>query len=123
VTRHTVRVEVLVSLVLRIGVLLALIIVLAGGAMYLRQHYRDFASFQHFNGEDSDLRSLESIWVSALRMRSDAWIQLGLVVLIATPITRVLMSAIGFAIDGDRLYFAVSAIVFGVLMYGLSHAI
>ena len=119
---HYVRVETIVSWVLRVGVLLAFVIVCSGAAMYLSQHYRDEASFQHFAGGQSDLRTIESITISALQFRTDALIQLGLLILIATPIARVLMSAVGFAIDGDWLYVTISAIVFAVLMFGVLHA-
>ena len=118
-----VNVEVVVSVVLRVGVLLAFIIVSTAGAIYLIQHHGDKLAFQQFDGESSDLRTLASIWRLALGFRTDALIQLGLVVLIATPIARVLMAAIGFAIDGDRLYLAVSVIVLAFLMYGFLHAV
>jgi uncharacterized membrane protein len=121
--RQTVSVEELISQVLRLGVLLAFVIVCVGGAMYLSQHNGQAVEFQHFSGGESDLRSLGSIFLLALHWRSDALIQLGLVVLIATPVTRVLMSAIGFAIDRDGLYVVISTIVFVVLMYGLWHAV
>src|SRR5262249_13535809 len=124
VTRaQTLSVEVAISVVLRVGVLLAFVIVSAGGAMYLMRHHADTTAYQHFHGTESDLLRLDSIWDAALALRSDGVIQLGLVVLIATPIARVLMSAIGFAIDGDRLYLAVSSIVLAVLLYSLVHAV
>ena len=120
---HTLSVEVAISLVLRIGVFLAFAIVSSGGTMYLIRHYADTTAFQSFNGTERDLLRLNSIWGAARTLRSDALIQLGLVVLILTPIARVLMSAIGFAIDGDRLYLAVSSIVLAVLLYSLFHAL
>jgi len=120
---HYVHVEILVSLVLRIGVVLAFIIVVTSGTLYLIHHPGEVTNFQSFTGDTSDLRSLGSIFRLALALRTDALIQLGLVTLIATPIARVFLSAVGFAIDGDGLYLAISSIVLGVLLYGLSHAI
>ena len=120
--RHNVSVEALISRVLRFGVVLAFVIVCAGAAMYLSQNHGQDVAFQHFAGAGSDLRTIGSIFVLAFHWRSDALIQLGLLVLIATPVARVLMSAIGFAIDGDGLYVIISSIVFVVLMYGLLHA-
>jgi uncharacterized membrane protein len=120
--RQNVSVEALVSQVLRFGVLLAFVIVCLGGAMYLSQHHGQEVAFAHFSGGESDLRTIGSIVVLALHLRSDALIQLGLLVLIATPVARVLMSAIGFAIDRDGLYVLIGTIVFAVLMYGLLHA-
>jgi uncharacterized membrane protein len=45
--------------------------------------------------------------------------QLGLVVLLATPVLRVVASVIGFALEGDRLYVAVSAGVLAILLVSL----
>jgi uncharacterized membrane protein len=48
-------------------------------------------------------------------------IQLGLLLLIATPIARVILAAVGFLLERDRLYFWVSLIVLAVLLYSLLH--
>ena len=50
-----------------------------------------------------------------------AIIQLGILLLIATPIARVLFAIIGFAIERDRLYIVVSLTVLAVLMFGIFH--
>jgi uncharacterized membrane protein len=46
-------------------------------------------------------------------------IQLGLLLLIATPVARVAFSAAAFAMQRDRLYVVVALIVLAVLMYSL----
>jgi len=46
-------------------------------------------------------------------------IQLGLLLLIATPVARVAFSVVAFAMQRDRLYVAVALIVLAVLMYSL----
>jgi uncharacterized membrane protein len=48
-------------------------------------------------------------------------VQLGILLLIATPVARVLLAIIGFAIERDRLYVVVSVIVFSVLMFSIFH--
>jgi uncharacterized membrane protein len=45
--------------------------------------------------------------------------QLGLLILIATPVIRVVMSLAVFVIQRDRLYTAVTFIVLGILMYSI----
>jgi len=45
--------------------------------------------------------------------------QLGLLLLIATPIARVMLSAIAFAVERDRMYVLFTLIVLTVLMYSL----
>jgi uncharacterized membrane protein len=47
------------------------------------------------------------------------WIQLGLLLLIATPIARVAFSIVGFSIERDRLYVVFTVIVLAILLYSL----
>ena len=42
--------------------------------------------------------------------------QLGLIVLVATPIVRVAASLVGFALEGDRLYVGITAVVLAILL-------
>jgi uncharacterized membrane protein len=46
-------------------------------------------------------------------------IQLGLLLLVATPIARVALSLIGFFRQGDRKYVVITAIVLGILLFSL----
>ncbi len=46
-------------------------------------------------------------------------IQLGLLLLIATPIARVAFSVVGFAIERDRMYVVFTLIVLAILLYSL----
>jgi uncharacterized membrane protein len=45
--------------------------------------------------------------------------QLGLAVLLATPVARVAASSVGFLLEGDRLYVAITAVVLAVLLVSL----
>ena len=53
--------------------------------------------------------------------RRDLPVQLGLLLLIATPIARVVLAAVGFAFERDRMYVVVSLIVLAVLLFSLLH--
>jgi uncharacterized membrane protein len=55
-------------------------------------------------------------------MQPDAMIQLGLLLLIATPILRVALAAVGFYLENDRLYLGVSLIVLTILVLSLIHS-
>jgi uncharacterized membrane protein len=46
-------------------------------------------------------------------------IQLGLLLLIATPIVRVALSIVGFTIERDYLYVGFTAVVLVILLYSL----
>jgi uncharacterized membrane protein len=51
--------------------------------------------------------------------RGRGLIQLGLLLLIATPIARVAFSIVGFAIERDRLYVVFTLIVLAILLFSL----
>jgi uncharacterized membrane protein len=70
-------------------------------------------------GEPSDLCSVRGIVADVFSGSSRGVIQLGLLVLIATPVARVILSLIGFARQRDRLYVAVSLTVLVLLLYSL----
>jgi uncharacterized membrane protein len=42
--------------------------------------------------------------------------------LIATPVARVALAAVGFYLEGDRLYVVVSLTVLAILAYSIMHA-
>jgi uncharacterized membrane protein len=70
-------------------------------------------------GEPSDLRPISGALHSIIHERGRSLIQLGLLLLIATPIARVVFSIVGFAIERDRMYVAFTLIVLAVLLYSL----
>jgi len=113
------KMEWVISLLLRIGVSSAAALVLAGGILYLYQNGNVFPHYQTFQGEPSYLRSLGGILDSAMGLDSRGIIQLGLVVLVLTPVARVVFSVAAFAIQRDRLYVGVTLIVLSVLLYDL----
>jgi uncharacterized membrane protein len=116
------RLELTMGNLLRIGVLLAAGIVTIGALIYLGQHYADHVSFRAFQLESSNLRTVAGIVKLAAHLDSAGLIQLGLLLLIATPVARVVFAVIGFALERDRLYVVVSTIVLGILVISLLHA-
>jgi uncharacterized membrane protein len=113
------KMEWVISLLLRIGVISAAALVLAGGILYLYQHGNVFPQYQTFQGEPLYLRALGGILSSATSLDSRGIIQLGLVLLVLTPVARVVFSVAAFAIQRDRLYVGVTLIVLIVLLYDL----
>ena len=113
------RVEGIVGNLLRVGVILAGCVVLAGGVIFLGRHGTEPAHYRVFLGEPSDLRSPRGIVHGAFALRGRAIIQLGLLLLIATPIARVAFAMFGFAEERDRLYVLFTGIVLAILLYGL----
>ncbi|MHB1222996.1 MAG: DUF1634 domain-containing protein [Gemmatimonadaceae bacterium] len=111
--------EQVVGRLLQVGVLVAALVVVIGGALLLADHGGARADFSVFRGESSRLRSVGAIVGGALTGDSRAIVQLGLVLLIATPVTRVAFTLVAFVIQRDRLYVALTATVLALLLYGL----
>lgn len=116
------RMEQFLGTLLRTGVIMAAVLVLLGGTIYLLRHGSEEAELRLFHGEPAELRNVEGVIESALAIRGRGIIQLGLLVLIATPVARVLFSVIGFAREGDWTYVVLTLIVLGVLLYSLFFA-
>ena len=113
------RIEVILGNLLRTGVLLSAAVVLLGASIYLSRHAHEPADYRVFRGEPSEYRTIRGVIQSLIvgRGRGQGLIQLGLLLLIATPIARVAFSVVGFAIERDRLYVIFTLIVLAVLLY------
>jgi uncharacterized membrane protein len=113
------RIEVILGNLLRTGVLVSAAVVLLGASIYLSRHAHEPADYRVFRGEPSEYRTISGVVQSVIvgRGRGQGLIQLGLLLLIATPIARVAFSVVGFAIERDRLYVACTLIVLAVLLY------
>lgn len=116
------RLETNIGNLLRAGVLLSAATVLAGGVLYLLRHHADRVSYHQFAAGGSILQSFRGVLQSAVRLNSEGLIQFGLLLLIATPVARVALAVIGFALERDRLYAVVSLIVLVILILSLMRA-
>ena len=116
------RLETNIGNLLRAGVLLSAATVLAGGVLYLLRHHADRVSYHQFAAGGSILQSFRGVLQSAVRLNSEGLIQSGLLLLIATPVARVALAVIGFALERDRLYAVVSLIVLVILILSLMRA-
>jgi uncharacterized membrane protein len=76
-------------------------------------------SYRTFHGEPDDLKSVAGILRDAFSGNTRGIMQLGLLLLIATPIARVMFSAVAFAMERDRMYVGFTLIVLAVLLYSL----
>jgi len=113
------KIEQIISNLLRTGVMTAALVVFIGAAVYLTRHGGAPADYHVFRGEPSDLRTLSGILHDAIRLRGRGIIQLGLVLLILTPVARVAFSIWGFAEEHDRMYVIFTSIVLVILLYSL----
>src|SRR5688500_11628354 len=101
------------------GVVASAAVLLLGGAVFLARHggepVPDRRAFAPQPPESS--RPLDTTR-AARRGSGRAIIQLGLLLLIATPVARVAYSAAAFARRRDRAYTVIALIVLAVLLYG-----
>jgi uncharacterized membrane protein len=111
--------EMVIGTLLRVGVTLSSIVVLCGGVFYLFQFGMQPPHHQIFRGEPADLRTIPGITREALSGNSRGIIQIGLLLLIGTPIARVIFSVYAFARSGDHLYVGITIIVLLTLLASL----
>src|SRR5512133_3981531 len=111
--------ERLLGVLLRSGVLLAAFVVAIGAALFLLHHGTQQPHYSLFHGQPPELRSVSAIIAGAFRLDALAVIQLGLLLLIATPIARVVFSLVGFVVQRDWMYIGVTAVVLTLLLFGL----
>jgi uncharacterized membrane protein len=111
------KMEISISRMLRTGVSLAAGVVLIGAVLYLLQAPGAAPDFQHFHGVPSPAGRITPILDGIRQRDSRSIIQLGILVLIATPIMRVGYCVFGFAAQKDKVYIVVSSVVLVVLLY------
>ena len=114
------KVEVIIGNLLRAGVLLSAAIVLFGAGIYLVRHGSAPADNRVFRGEPPQLRHASGIIDDVRALSGRGFIQLGLLLLILTPIARVAFSTVAFALEGDRMYVGFTLIVLAILLYSLA---
>lgn len=108
---------------LQAGVLLAATVVFAGGVLYLFAHAGERSNYRLFVAHPVGLRHPKALLKGIAAGDASAIIQLGILLLVATPICRVIFAVIAFVREGDRLYVAVSLTVLGVLLFGMFHGV
>jgi uncharacterized membrane protein len=113
------RLDIIIGNLLRTGVLIAAAVVIFGAAVYLTRHAPESPNYKAFRGEPVDLRTIRGVIHDVVGFRGRGIIQLGLLLLIATPIARVAFSAYAFARLRDGRYVVITLIVLGTLLFSV----
>jgi uncharacterized membrane protein len=108
-----------VGFILRAGVYSSAALVLTGGIYYLLGNASAPSAFHRFDKNAISSINLEGMIKNILALNCYGLIQLGLLVLIATPVIRVLFSLVLFAMHKERIYVAATVIVLCVIFYSL----
>jgi uncharacterized membrane protein len=112
-------VEGIIGDLLRAGVVIAASATLLGGIVYLARHGKEAPSYRVFVCEPADLCRVSGIIADARALRGRGIIQLGLLLLVATPVARVIFSVAAFALRRDWTYVVITLIVLTALSFSL----
>jgi len=102
--------QAIIGWVLRIGVIVSVSVVIFGGIVYLYRHGSEAPDHKNFITQPSFVQ-LNGIIQGIIDFHGRSIIQAGIILLIATPILRIIFSTISFALERDRLYVMISLLV------------
>ena len=111
--------EALLSKVMLWGVLIAALIMFAGGIVYLANHAQAPTGDHIFKGEPLALRSPVAIIRSAFEWHDRSIIQFGVLILLMNPLLRVILAFFGYLRQKNGTYLAVSLFLIAILTYSL----
>jgi len=103
-----------VSYVLAIGVSVSAAVIALGFVLAIAFGWR--TSLAGGAPGPSDLADFSAMPSGLVALRPSAITQLGLALLLATPVARVAASVVGFALENDRLYVAITLLVLAILL-------
>jgi len=112
-------VQLILGALLRIGVLVSTGIVLLGGIIFLIKQQHEVVSFHDFRPEEAKFSSVKEIILGLKHFDGLAIIQFGVLLLIFTPIARVVFSIFSFLMERDYMYVLVGIIVLCVIITSL----
>lgn len=113
-------VEKLVGQLLRVGVITASCVVLLGGIIYLAQNGQiNRPDYHVFRGEGDKFTTFKGITEGISGFNAMGIIQFGVLLLIATPILRIVFSLFAFIKERDKLYIFITFIVLCIIMVSI----
>jgi uncharacterized membrane protein len=114
------RVELVISRLLRGGVLLSMTVIFAGLVLMFAHHpdyLRSSGDLQRLTSPGAAFpHTLREVADGLVNARGQAVVVVGLLLLIATPILRVAVSVIAFAVERDRIFVLITSVVLAVLL-------
>jgi uncharacterized membrane protein len=110
------RLELIVGNLLRAGVVLSALVVAAGAVWYLAASGSTPVAYHQFHPGPAGLHSLEAL-PGPLKV-----IEIGLLLLIFTPVARVGFALVAFYLERDHVYVGVTLAVLLVLLYSIGSA-
>ncbi|RYY36283.1 MAG: DUF1634 domain-containing protein [Sphingobacteriaceae bacterium] len=112
------RLQIIIGNLLRIGVLASIVIAALGGIIFLLHHGAEQANYTQFKGIPLYAQPAH-IFNSIFELKGGAIIQAGIILLIATPVLRLLFAAVGFVIEKDHLYTFITLLVLSIITFSM----
>ena len=113
---HDEDLERIIGKLLQYGVLLSSLVVLTGGIVYLLRHGHQVPAYGSFKGEPLKMRHLLPMLQAIFHGEGRPLIALGLLLLILTPIARIVFSIAGYVLEKDWLYVLITLLVLAVIV-------
>jgi len=114
-------IQLILGTLLRVGIVSSMSIVFVGALVYLSFHYKDVVNYSRFDPAQAPKGSIGKILSGLTTGSGESVIQMGILLLIFTPVLRVLFSVFGFLIERDYLYVSIGIFVLAVILFGLSN--
>ena len=117
------RLEILISNVLRVGVIASVALIVVGMVLVFVQHPAYVNSSDELPNIVSSKaifpHTLDALLAGVRNFQGEAIVTLGLLVLMGTPVTRVAVSILAFIYNRDRVYTVITAAVLTLLFISL----
>ncbi|RZK16422.1 MAG: DUF1634 domain-containing protein [Pedobacter sp.] len=113
-------IQVILGTLLRAGVIISMSIVLIGGVIFLIHNNGVITDYKVFKPELSKFSSIAAIFKGIATFHGDAIVQFGILMLIFTPIARIIFAIFSFFIERDYLYVLIGFIILAIIAISLN---
>jgi len=114
-------IQIILGTLLRVGVIASMSVILIGGLVYLASNHSEIVNYSQFDSVKSGFSAVSDIFIGLGDLKGSAIIQFGVLLLIFTPIMRVVFSIFSFLIERDYLYVLIGTFVLCVILFSLSN--
>ncbi|WP_029282685.1 DUF1634 domain-containing protein [Pedobacter sp. R20-19] len=113
-------IQVILGTLLRAGVIISMTIVLIGGVIFLIHNKGVITDYKVFKPELAKFSSIAAIFKGLLTFHGDAIVQFGILMLIFTPVARIVFAIFSFLIEKDYLYVLIGLIILTIITISLN---
>lgn len=116
-------IQIILGTLLRIGIMVSVSMILLGAFVYLLIDGDAKVDYAYFSPGHSPYSNIVSIAVGVSQFKGLALVQCGVVMLIFTPVLRVVFSIFSFIIERDYLYVCIGLLVLAIILFSLSNTL